>query len=258
MRRSIPIPIYKDAYMTILDNNIAIFPSRKKLETVHQTINSQNYHLSDGELLYLVAEGDKLAFEHFYDRHEKRIYNKALSKCQNIQLATQLVQEVFVKLYLRVIDSDAPSKYQLGYLYTMLETSYIDYLRSCPDKTHVALDHEENKDKDSIIGSDDACPDKIAEQDDVLRMIMQPLAKAEALVHKASGIAEKKLALHRKKKVEEDTNLAIETFNQLYCYGYSMQEMATNLSLTLEQVKYRNKKLIDLVKCRLDETERDT
>ncbi|MBO0614494.1 MAG: hypothetical protein RL122_1977 [Pseudomonadota bacterium] len=256
MKRGIPIPIYKDAYMTILDNNIAVFPSRKKLETVRQTINCETYHLSDGELLYLVAKGDKLAFEHFYDRHEKRIYNKALSKCQNIQLAAQLVQEVFVKLYLRVIDSEDPSKYQVGYLYTILETSYIDYLRSCPDKTNIALDHEENNDKDSIIGSDHACPDKIAEQDDVIRMIMKPLAKAKELVHKSTGIAEKKLALHRKKKVEEDTNLAIETFNQLYCYGYSMQEMATNLGLTLEQVKYRNKKLIDLVKCRLDETER--
>jgi len=31
-----------------------------------------------------------------------------------------------VKLYLRVIDSHDPGKYQVGYLYSMLETAYID------------------------------------------------------------------------------------------------------------------------------------
>ena len=46
----------------------------------------------------------------------------------------------------------------------------------------------------------------------------------------------------------------METFDQLYRYGYSMQEMATNLGLTLEQVKYRDKKLLDMVKAGFGKT----
>lgn len=254
IRSVITYPTYKDAYMSVQDNNMtSLFAgyvtSAGKGETAALDA------LTDAQLLWLTAQGNRFAFECFYDRHERRIYNRALSRCQDVGLAVQLVQDVFVKLYLRVIDSEDPGKYQVGYLYAMLETAYIDHLRGCQHRADISLDAGE--DVGSVLTKELACfhPDKQAEQDDIVRMIMKPLRRAETLVQKAKGNAEKKFALHRKKRLEEEVSVALETFNQLYRYGYSMQEMATNLGLTLEQVKYRDRKLLDMVRAGFDKTE---
>jgi RNA polymerase sigma factor (sigma-70 family) len=240
--------------MSIPDNNIAAFPCVDKTVAVNHAVAHSMKDFPDAQLLWLTAQGERLAFECFYDRHERRIYNKALGKCRDIQLAGQLVQDVFVRLYLRVIDSDDPGKYQVGYLYSMLETAYIDYLRSSQERVGMATNDDGSADADLVSDSLDACPDRVAEQDDIIRMIQRPLLKAETLVQQARGNAEKKFALHRKKRIEEEVSIAMETFDQLYRYGYSMQEMATNLGLTLEQVKYRDKKLLDMVKAGFGKT----
>ena len=208
---------------------------------------------ADSHLLVLTAQGDRQAFEQFYDRHERRIYNKALGKCRDADLAAQLVQDVFVKFYVLVIDSHEPGKYQVSYLYSMLETAYIDYLRAYQVKADVSLDDEESGDFDI---ADEHCisrPDQLEEQSDIIKLIMQPLVSAEKRLNQAKGAAEKKFALHIKQKTAEDIRLALETFDQLYRYGYTIQEMATNLGLTREQVKYRHEKLLETVKAGLGE-----
>jgi RNA polymerase sigma factor (sigma-70 family) len=246
------MPTYKDVYMILQDNNITNFLCGKKLEIIDHTKPYGMRNVPDAQLLSLSAQGNKLAFEYFYDRHERRIYNKALNKCQDIALAAQLVQDVFVKLYLRLLESKNPERYQIGYIYKMLETTYIDHLRSYQNKTTLSLDVENHDDYQSHNDS----PHTWAEQDDIIRMLTEPLLKAKMLVNAAQGSSEKKLALHRKNKVANDVKTAIETFDQLYRYGYSMQEMAINLGLTLEQVKYRDKKLLDMVKSGLKKIER--
>jgi len=164
---------------------------------------------------------------------------------------TTLVQDVFVKLYLRLIDSEDPCKYQISYLYTMLETLYIDHIRGYHNKNTVSIDDDMQNYLELINNNGNDYPDKCAEQADITTIIMTPLRKAEKLVKQAKVQSEKHFAQHRKEKVEKDVNNAIETFNQLYHYGYSLQEMATNLGLTLEQVKYREKKLLNIIKAGL-------
>lgn len=88
------MPTYKDVYMILQDNNITNFLCGKKLEIVDHTKPYGMRNFPDAQLLSLSAQGNKLAFEYFYDRHERRIYNKALNKCQDIALAAQLVQDV--------------------------------------------------------------------------------------------------------------------------------------------------------------------
>lgn len=207
--------------------------------------------LPDNQLLLLSAQSNKLAFECFYARHQQRIYHTALHKCHDPQLAEQLVQDVFVKLYLRLIDSKNPCKYQISYLYTMLETLHIDHIRGYHNKNTISIDDDMHNDLELINNNGNDYPDKCAEQADITTIIMTPLRKAEKLVKQAKVQSEKHFAQHRKEKVEKDVNNAIETFNQLYHYGYSLQEMATNLGLTLEQVKYREKKLLNIIKAGL-------
>ncbi|KQS30621.1 RNA polymerase sigma factor [Dyadobacter sp. Leaf189] len=53
------------------------------------------------ELVELLAQGDKHAFEKIYNRYHARLYRVALSKVRTEENAMEMVQDVFLDLWLR-------------------------------------------------------------------------------------------------------------------------------------------------------------
>lgn len=51
------------------------------------------------ELIRLIAAGDRQAFQLLYDQFSDRVYNTALSYAQDIQLAEEITQDVFTRIY---------------------------------------------------------------------------------------------------------------------------------------------------------------
>jgi RNA polymerase sigma-70 factor (family 1) len=58
------------------------------------------YHLyDDSELLRLLAEGDEKAFSEIYNRYWKKIYAIGYSRLKNVQLAEDILHDVFASLW---------------------------------------------------------------------------------------------------------------------------------------------------------------
>lgn len=56
---------------------------------------------NDAELLQLLRLGDRAAFEEIYNRYRIRMYRAALSKVRTSENAMEIVQEIFLDLWLR-------------------------------------------------------------------------------------------------------------------------------------------------------------
>ena len=58
-------------------------------------------HLTDEELIKLLQLGDQHAFEALYRRYWRKLYQLAYRKLRNRELAEELVQELFMSLWLK-------------------------------------------------------------------------------------------------------------------------------------------------------------
>src|SRR5687768_2931624 len=80
---------------------------------------------SDSELLVFLHEGDKKAFEEFYNRYHKPIYRYLVSLVKVPEIAEDLVHEIFLKLW------DIRQKLEIkqnfkGYLFWMCHNKAVD------------------------------------------------------------------------------------------------------------------------------------
>ncbi|MCC8408177.1 sigma-70 family RNA polymerase sigma factor [Mucilaginibacter sp. UR6-1] len=64
------------------------------------------YHADDKELLYLLGQGSKQAFDILYDKYWKKVYNAAYKRLNDTVYAQDIAQDVFVQLWTRA--SKAP------------------------------------------------------------------------------------------------------------------------------------------------------
>ena len=58
--------------------------------------------VTDYALAQKAAEGDMLAFEELYERHNRRVYSLCLRMTSNIAEAEDLAQEVFIQLFRKI------------------------------------------------------------------------------------------------------------------------------------------------------------
>ncbi len=54
---------------------------------------------SDAELLVLMKQGSKAAFDVIYDRYWKKLYNETYKRLKNIMVVEEIVQDVFTDLW---------------------------------------------------------------------------------------------------------------------------------------------------------------
>lgn len=82
---------------------------------------------NDAELLKLLRKGDKAAFEEIYNRYRTRLYRAALSKVRTDENAKEIVQDVFLDLWLR---RDQVQIIELErYLYSAIKYRVLDFFK---------------------------------------------------------------------------------------------------------------------------------
>lgn len=82
----------------------------------------------DAELIPLWVNGDEAAFDTLYKRYVVRLLNTAFQKTNSRELAQELVQEVFMELYLHRGELVIHTSLQ-GYLFTILKNKIFNYYR---------------------------------------------------------------------------------------------------------------------------------
>ncbi|GGG26055.1 RNA polymerase sigma-70 factor [Pontibacter amylolyticus] len=163
----------------------------------------QNY--TDDMLLVLIQGSDEDAFTELFQRYWKQLYATALKRMAKEEEAKDLVQELFVKLWMRrsTIPEDAKAA---EYLYTALRYRIINYFQA----DQVRLKYANTR---------------LAEQD-----------------YFTSSTAESSIALEELESVIEQAMADMparmqEIFMLSYKNGYTPKEIALQLSLSVQTVK---------------------
>lgn len=91
--------------------------------------NSLQEVLTDTELLNLLREDDRSAFEIIYRRYQPRLYTLAMRYLKNQADAEDIVQQLFIKLW-NIRKTHLVSISLHGYLYGMLKHSILNLIRN--------------------------------------------------------------------------------------------------------------------------------
>lgn len=90
---------------------------------------TEAYHdFDDAELIQLWVDGDEAAFDTLYKRYVLKLLNTGFQKTGSRELAQELVQDVFMELYLHRNTLTIHSSLQ-GYLFTILKNKIFNYYR---------------------------------------------------------------------------------------------------------------------------------
>lgn len=81
------------------------------------------------ELLCRVAKGDETAFRLFFDHYWGKIYSVALSLTKSAELSEEIVQDVFLKIWLKKEQLPSIKKFE-SYLFIVARNHILNQLRS--------------------------------------------------------------------------------------------------------------------------------
>ena len=68
--------------------------SLRAMETKHQ-------FLDDNDLIFLLKEGDSIAYRELYDRHWEKLYNSVYKRLKDKDQAKDITQDIFLQLWLK-------------------------------------------------------------------------------------------------------------------------------------------------------------
>jgi len=93
------------------------------------------------DLLKRAKDGDREAFEAFYNENKRRILNYVYRMVGNLESAEEITQEVFMKAYLN-LSKYRPMEKPLNWIYTIAGNLCRNFLRDNRQATQVSLDKE--------------------------------------------------------------------------------------------------------------------
>lgn len=85
---------------------------------IRKIINYRSF--ADSQLVSLIQEGDRLAFDEVYERYWKRLYSDTFKRLNSIELIEEIVQDVFSNLW----STRASRKIQNVYPYLLTAVRY--------------------------------------------------------------------------------------------------------------------------------------
>lgn len=86
-------------------------------------------NLSDNFLLQQIKNNDHSAFDVLFERYWKKLYQSALARINDKEVAQDIVQELFIKLWDRRAELDIKSSFE-NYLLNAVRFNVISYYRS--------------------------------------------------------------------------------------------------------------------------------
>ncbi|WP_372368681.1 RNA polymerase sigma factor [Candidatus Uabimicrobium sp. HlEnr_7] len=92
--------------------------------------------LEDNELIELFQQGEIQVFEILVERYSSRIINFLYRLCWHRELAEDLAQESFIKLYRSLNRYETEGNFK-AYMFTIAKNVWIDFLRSKKGKTEL-------------------------------------------------------------------------------------------------------------------------
>lgn len=123
-------------------------------------------HNTDDYLMRQFQNGDREAFTYLVHRHKRDIFRFILSKVTDRELASDLTQDVFVKLF-KSADWYQPMGQFRSWLFRMAQNICIDYHRKHPKASILSLDSKNESDEELTLADqledDSANPAREAE-----------------------------------------------------------------------------------------------
>lgn len=89
-------------------------------------------HFTDNDLIDAINQGDLNAFEVLYDRYTSKVLKRCYFICLNIEAARDLMQEIWVKVFLHLHTFKKQSAFS-SWLYRLTTNHCLTYIKS---KTH--------------------------------------------------------------------------------------------------------------------------
>jgi RNA polymerase sigma-70 factor (ECF subfamily) len=89
---------------------------------------------NETRMLDLLIQGSELAFAQLFDRHHRKVYNTALGFLKSADLAEEIVQDVFMKVWLKRAEFRAVKNVD-AYLASMTRNLILDRLKKAAYET---------------------------------------------------------------------------------------------------------------------------
>ncbi len=133
-------PSFNQVYIQRIRLIVLLFNPNQSFKKVVSTVPEK---YADQELLLRIRNNDEAAFAALYRRHVKILIATAIRKTGMKSVAEDLVQETFVKLWLRRHSCEIDKNFQ-AYLHGILRNGIIDYYHQEQKKTLVTLEEIDN------------------------------------------------------------------------------------------------------------------
>ena len=101
------------------------------------------------EMLEKMKKGDKKSFEEMVFRYERAIFSHCLSMVKNREIAEDITQDVFIKVYLNINKIDLEKSFK-SWLYKIATNTVYDYFRKKSTKEEFLLIDDENSPIETI------------------------------------------------------------------------------------------------------------
>lgn len=158
-------------------------------------------NLTDNELLSLLSKGDEIAFDVLFKRHHRAMYLYANKLLKDSDVAADIVQSVFVRLWENkgfILNINIKS-----YLYSMVRNMVINYIRD--NRNHLIHNYRIIMENDQSQEIDEMnLMEELARHEELQKAIQSlPIQQRKILLSRFDGKSNKQIA--------EEENLSINT-----------------------------------------------
>lgn len=116
--------------------------------------------LSDNDLIIQAKSGNPLAFEELIYRHDKMVLRLALKYFNDVDVAKDIYQEVFIRVYRGLNNFQFKSEFST-WLFRIASNVCLNYKRIDKQSKHISIDpDEENETVNSIPADDTFSPEQ--------------------------------------------------------------------------------------------------
>lgn len=179
-------------------------------------------NLSDEQLVGLYLAGDREALNFLIKRWLRPIFNFAFNYVKDRDLAEDMTQEVFVKVWKKIRKYDKQYKFK-SWLYAVAKNTCLDYLKKNKAVVFSELDN----------GNDGMLFERLIKETSASPQAEVELAQESAAINSAVD------------KLPEKYRKTVELH---YRQGYKFREIADLLKQSIETVKSRNRRALARLK----------
>ncbi|MDF9797173.1 RNA polymerase sigma factor (sigma-70 family) [Catalinimonas alkaloidigena] len=157
--------------------------------------------LSDEDLANQLKEsGDQRFFAELTRRHEKKILKKCNSYVKQDAASEDLMQEILIKIFLRIKDFRNEAKFST-WLFTIIHSTCIDYLRKHKKNVHSVITEKLSDEVGDIIESEEEISEALSEK--VLMELLEQMTPEEKML-----LLLKYKEKHQIKDIQQTLNLS--------------------------------------------------